>query len=129
VDDIVAALQARGIDQETVDEVASAMADVTYTITYRFQAGSFVQLEDSNGREEVGSSGTYRVIDDTHLEISEPCCGNSIVEFSLDGDTLTLHVDIPDEDVQAFCRAEPMECAGFLRVVEAGPFVRVSDGQ
>lgn len=127
MDDVVAALQARGIDQDTIDTVVSAMPDDPYTITYTFQAGSFVQLQDVDGREDVGSSGTYRVIDDSHLEVNEPCCGTSIMRFSLDGDTLTLRVDIPDEDVQAFCRAEPVECAGFLRVVEAGSFTRLGD--
>jgi hypothetical protein len=127
IDDLAAALEARGIDQDTIDTVVSAMPDDPYTITYTFQAGSFVQLQDVDGREDVGSSGTYRVIDDSHLEVNEPCCGASVFRFSLDGDTLTLRVDIPDEDVQAFCRAEPVDCGGFVRVVEAGRFTRVGD--
>jgi TRAP-type C4-dicarboxylate transport system substrate-binding protein len=127
MDDLAAALAARGMDQDTIDTVVSGMPDDPYTITYTFQAGSFVQLQDVSGREDVGSSGTYRVIDDSHLELNEPCCGTSVFRFSLDGDALTLRVDIPDEDVQAFCRAEPVDCGGFVRVVEAGQFTRVGD--
>ena len=123
----MAALQARGIDQDMIDTAISAMPDDPYTITYTFQAGSFVQLQDVNGREDVGSSGTYGVIDDSHLEINEPCCGKTVARFTLDGDRLTLRADIPDEDVQAFCQAEPVECANFLAVVEAGSFTRLGD--
>jgi TRAP-type C4-dicarboxylate transport system substrate-binding protein len=127
IDDLVAALRARGIDQATVDTIVSTMPEAPWTITYRFQAGSFVQLQDVDGREDVGSSGTYRVVDESRLEVKEPCCGKSVIRFTLDGDTLTLRVDIPDEDVQAFCRADPMECAAFLSVIEAGSFTRLGE--
>jgi TRAP-type C4-dicarboxylate transport system substrate-binding protein len=126
-DDLVAALQSRGIDQDTIDSVVAATADAPWTITYTFQAGSFVQLQDVNGREDVGSSGTYRVIDESHLEVNEPCCGTSVIRFTLEGDTLTLRADIPDEAIQGFCRAEPMECGAFLSVVEASSFTRLGD--
>lgn len=128
IEDIVAALEARGIDQEVIDQITgSDLADLSYTITYKFEGNTFVQTESDGSREEVGSSGTYRIVDDTHLEFNEPCCGKSLLLFSLDGDTLTLHVEVPDEDVQNFCREAPFDCVGFIRVVEAAPFVRVNE--
>jgi TRAP-type C4-dicarboxylate transport system substrate-binding protein len=124
-DDVVAALRARGVAQSAIDTfVGSDIAHQTYTITYKFDAGRFVQLEESDGSEEVGSSGTFKLLDDSHLEINEPCCGTSQFQFSLDGGTLRLRADVPDEDIQGFCVQDPSGCAGFLRVVEAGPFVR-----
>jgi TRAP-type C4-dicarboxylate transport system substrate-binding protein len=129
VDDIVAALRARGVEQDLIDVATAPFVDQAYTITVEFEAGSYVQLESRDGKDEVGSSGTYRIVDATHAEFDEPCCGTTPIRFSLDGDTLQIRADFPDEDVQAFCGEEPIECGGAIAVFEAGPFTRVSDGE
>lgn len=126
-DDIVAAMEARGIDPDTIDAAIATLDDIVYSIAYNFKSGTFVQVETTGGHEEVGSSGTYRIVDDNRVEFDEPCCGSSFLQFAFDGQNLTLQVDFPDEDIQAFCQDAPADCVGFIRVIEAGPFILISD--
>jgi TRAP-type C4-dicarboxylate transport system substrate-binding protein len=128
-DDTAAALEARGIDQDIIDGfLTSPFAGQTFVMTLKLDGGSFVQLEGSGGHDDVGSSGTYRVVDDSHLELTEPCCGTSTYIFNLSGDTLTIRVDMTNEGIQEMCSSQPFDCVAWLRVYESGSFVLESDG-
>ena len=70
---------------------------------------------------EVGSSGTYEVLDDTTMEILETCCGTTPFEFNFDGQALDLRVGFDDEGVQAVCAEQILDCFGIV-VYESGTF-------
>lgn len=124
-DDAVAAFLARGVDvdEEFVDVINSEIGE-TFTVSIIFEAGRFIQsLSQDGGPNEVGSSGTYTILDDDTMEVFETCCGTTPVDFTVDGRALDLHVGFEDRQVQAVCAAQPLECFSIV-VFESGPFMR-----
>jgi len=124
-DDAAAAFRARGVDvdEEFVDVINSEIGD-TFTVSIIFEAGRFIQsLSQEGGPNEVGSSGTYTILDDDTMEIFETCCGTTLVDFTVDGRTLDIHVGFEDRQVQDVCAADPLECLS-IALFESGPFVR-----
>ena len=123
-EDAVAALRARGveIEEQMSDAIDSQIGDQTYMVSYVFDGGEFVQrMSKDGGPAEVGSSGTYEVLDDTTLELFETCCGTSPIEFSFDGQALDLRLGFEDDEVQAVCDEQPLDCFGIV-VIESGTF-------
>jgi TRAP-type C4-dicarboxylate transport system substrate-binding protein len=125
-EDAVAALRARGVEvnEELASSINAEFGDQTYATSIIFESGRFIQsLSKDGGPPEVGSSGTYTVLDDDTIEFFETCCGTTPVEFSFDGEALELRLGFEDRDVQAFCAAQPLDCLGIV-VFESGPLMR-----
>jgi hypothetical protein len=58
-----------------------------------FADGSLTEsVSFDGGTPEVGSTGTYEVIDDHTLAYTEPCCGTTTFDYTLEGDELTLRL-------------------------------------
>ncbi len=70
--------------------------DGTSMVVYKFEDGFW---SESSGptRETVdeGSFGTHDYDEDGNLVIHEPCCGDGVLTWSLDGDILTMKMISP----------------------------------
>ncbi len=128
MDDATAAVQARGVEisDDLFEAIESDIGTGTFTVSIVFERGRFIQrMAHDGGPNVVGSSGTYEVIGETTLEIFETCCGTTPLEYTFDGQALTLRVGSEDEEVQAMCAARAHDCLIFV-VLESGPFHHAS---
>jgi TRAP-type C4-dicarboxylate transport system substrate-binding protein len=109
-----------GMTPAQAETVVRGIASFPVAYVMKFEAGHWVQSETADGRTSLGSNGTYTA--DAHtLKISEPCCGETVFDYTLSGDALTLR--FKDADPRN-CQADG-DCLGGFLVFESAPFVRV----
>lgn len=69
--------------------------DGTMTNTLRFRGDQWAQVADyGDGAPTVGASGTISYDQRGRLLVDEPCCGRSRFTWDLDGDELTMALDL-----------------------------------
>jgi TRAP-type transport system periplasmic protein len=129
VEQVVAALIATGIDGQTADEFILEEPYREYVIwELQFTAdGRWQLLCTFDGRPDRCESGTYEVVDDSTVVLTEDPpheCWDYTLEFSLTGDQLEfemLDVDCPGEDPDEIEHQRLV----MLVVFEPAPFTRV----
>lgn len=102
--------------------IESDIGNGTYTVSIVYEGGRYIQrMAKDGGPPEVGSSGTYALLDETTMEVFEPCCGKTPFEYTFDGRALDLRVGVEDADVQAVCAVQLDHCLGIV-IFESGTF-------
>jgi hypothetical protein len=110
-----------GLTRTQVEEGYGGNVRTSNEFALKIQAGRFTQLESRDGGPlEFGMSGTYQIVDDHTLVVTESCPGCGVTSFSYSLDSAGRHRRIA-AGPQESCHGDIGCLFGFV-VFETGPF-------